>query len=376
MAIPKRFFSTQTAYDHTFCNRSLEKGLLKNNILKGQHTVVIAPRRYGKTSLVNQVLSESSVDFISMDFFCVVYANTICEKILFAVSQWLKKNVPFTQKAMLLLGDCFKNTNVTVKAGAFELKLEFSKAAFNPIAEITDVLGGLEKLAAQQKKRVVVFIDEFQDLLKADQSDEIQAAIRSVAQVSRHLCFIFSGSSRYMLKKIFDDRNQPLYMLCDTIQLDRISETHFKAHLQQAAKANWKKTIAESDLNHLLTLTQCHAYYVNLLCDRLWDLDTLPSLTAIDQQWDYCLTIQMDKLIADLAPLTSNQLKVLSTIALMDGVKEPNGRDFLERVAMPLGTVQKAQTFLLDHDYFYWDLSGKLSLVDPLLKKFFQKRFR
>jgi AAA+ ATPase superfamily predicted ATPase len=364
------FFSIKTAYDEFFCNRVKEKALLKRNIEKGQHTVVVAPRRYGKTSLVNQVLSESSFTFVSIDLFCVVYANTVCEKIIHGISQLIKKNVPFTKKALLFMSDCFKNINVTVRAGAFELKAEFSKENFNPVAEITEALLGLEKLALHQKKKFVIFIDEFQDLLKADQTYEIQAAIRSVAQVSRHLCFIFSGSSRSMLKEIFEDRNQPLYMLCDTLQLDRISKEHFKNHLQTAAQKKWNKKIDEKILMAILEITECHSYYVNLLCDRLWEEKHVPSLETIEQEWNGCVAIQKDKLMADLSPLNKNHLKVLSKIALLTGVKEPNGRDFLEMVSMPLGTVQKAIAFLLDQDYLYWNQEKKLSLVDPLLKKF------
>lgn len=364
------FFTIKTAQGRTFCDRDSERAALRKNIEKGQHSVVVAPRRYGKTSLVHKVLLDMKVDYAEADLFCVVYTQGVCERIAHGVSQLVRKMVPFTKKAVQLLSDCFKNANVVVKAGGFELKLEFSKTKFDPAAEIADIFTGLEKLAVKQNKRVVIFLDEFQDLLRVDEANVIQAAIRSVAQTTQHLCFIFSGSSRYLLKKIFDDRNQPLYMLCQTIMLKRISSADFKNHLEIAAKKRWKATLTESVIEKILLLTACHSYYVNLLCDYLWEESQLPTASKVEAAWKNCLASQVNKCISDLEPLNSNRLKVLTMIALLDGINEPTSKFFQDKVDLSLGSIQKALTFLLDHDYIYWTEDKKLVLVDPLLKAF------
>jgi hypothetical protein len=46
--------------------------------------------------------------------------------------------------------------------------------------QIEDLLQGLEKIAQRANRKVVLFIDEFQDILKVEKSSSIQAAIRSV----------------------------------------------------------------------------------------------------------------------------------------------------------------------------------------------------
>ncbi|MBW5802742.1 hypothetical protein FIV31_04385 [Coxiella endosymbiont of Ornithodoros amblus] len=87
---------------------------------------------------------------------------------------------------------------------------------------------------------MILFFDEFQDALKVDETNKIQAAIRSrsVAQHFKHVTYIFSGSSRKMLNKIFDDKNRPLYMIYNKIILDRINEVHFSAHIQKQSNDN------------------------------------------------------------------------------------------------------------------------------------------
>ncbi len=368
------YFTTKTAYGRAFCNRLKERDKLKSNIKKGQHTVVVAPRRYGKTSLVCQVLEESKVDHAVVDLFCTIYADAVCEKLIDGVSDLINKLMPFSTKTIHFIEQCFKSAFVAIKAGKIEIKVEFSKPKFDPVAGIIDVLTGLEKIASKQNKRVVIFIDEFQDLLKADNSDQIQAALRSVAQKAKYLCFVFSGSSRYMLKKIFDDRNQPLYMLCHKIQLERINEVDFTKHIQTAAKEKWKKQLPTNTIKTIFAVSELHPYYVNLLCYKLWSQKNLPTERAVFIAWDDCLQGQQHKLIADLEYLNANRIKVLNMVALLDEVAEPNSKNFIDKVGIPLSSIQNSVSYLLDQDYLMTSQSKSITLVDPLLKKFICER--
>jgi len=368
------FFTITTARGQAFCDRAGERDCLKKNIEKGQHTVVVAPRRYGKTSLVRKVLTDMNVHYAEADLFCVVYTQGVCERLEQGISKVVRSMAPFTKRAIRWISDCFKKANIVVKAGGFELKLDFSKPMFDPAAEIADMLNGLEKFAVKQNKRVVVFLDEFQDLLRVDEANAIQAAIRSVAQVAQNLCFVFSGSSRYMLKKIFDDRNQPLYMCCQTILLNRIPHSDFKSHLEIAAKKRWRNSLPEDVIDKILTVTACHSYYVNLLCDQLWEGNQLPTTQSVQEAWKNCLDNQVNKCIADLEPLNSNRLKILTAVALLGGIKEPNSKFFQEKVDLPLGSMQKTLQFLLDRDYLYWTKDQTLTLVDPLLQYFIRTK--
>ena len=371
----ERYFTTQMAVGRAFCDRDSERLQLQTNLAKGNHTVVVAPRRYGKTSLVCYVLNEMKADYAEVDLFCAVSAKSVCNKIAGGTSQLLKSIVPLTTKTLMTLGEYFQNASFGIKAGQLEFQLGLGKLGVDPVEELLNMLVGLEKVAAKYSKRMVIFLDEFQDLVKVDKSREIQAVIRAVAQKTQHLVFVFSGSSRYMLRKIFDDRNEPLYMLCDIIHLGRIDREHFTVHLQKLAKKKWNEGIGTDILSYILDLTELHSYYVNLLGDKLWDYAVPPATKAqIDATWGECMLSQKDKLIADLEPLSANKIKVLNVIAMLGEVMEPNGQEFLGQVRMPLGTVQKVVTYLMDNDYIYRNRSGGIVLVDPLLKKFIREK--
>jgi hypothetical protein len=362
------------ATERSFCDREQETKMLVGNIKKNQHTVIVAPRRYGKTSLVCHALSKIPHPSAHIDLFCVVYAEDICKKVAAGVSQLIRNMASFSEKALRNLEQCFKSAYVGFKAGQIEIKVEFGKTAADPVSQLEDLLAGLERFAKRHQQPVVLFFDEFQDVLKSDDTNKVQAVIRAHAQHARYVTYIFSGSSRMMLNKIFDDKHQPLYMLCHKILLERIDEHYFSTHIQHAAKQRWKALLPDNMIATLLALTELHPYYVNLLCDKLWGLNKRPDVTHIEHAWNEALYENRGKIIADLEPLNGNRMKVIVTIALLGVVNAPNSKVFLDQVKLPLGSMQHAVKYLMNHDYLY-ESPGGLKLIDPLMRKFIVERF-
>lgn len=363
---------TVTVTDASFCNRTDEQAIITQSIEKNQHVVVVAPRRYGKTSLVINTLTRQQCIFARIDFFCVVFENEICHKVAQGVSTLIRQITPFSTKSLAFIGQCFNLASIAIKAGQLEVKVELDKTTSDPTLSLEDLLEGLEKLAKKQKKQVVLFFDEFQDVLKTESSNKIQAAIRAVAQHSRYVTYIFSGSSRAMLNKIFDDKKQPLYMLCQKIILERIHHAHFATHIAVAFEKQFRKKISPEIIETILSKTECHSYYVNVLCDKLWEKKTMPALADVDGAWQEVIAENQGKIIADLEPLNTNKLKVLTTIAQLGYVKEPNSKYFLDHVKLPLSTAQNAMHYLLNYDFIFKTNEG-VTLVDPVMKVFLKE---
>jgi AAA+ ATPase superfamily predicted ATPase len=368
------YFTTKVATDASFCNRTAEQQTIINSVHKNQHMVIVAPRRYGKTSLVVHTLTREKIIFARIDLFCAVYEEDICRKVAKSVSSLARQITTFSEKSLQFIGQCFKLASIAIKAGKMEIKVELEKPTADSVAQLEDLLEGLEKLAKKQKKSVVLFFDEFQDVLKTSASNKIQAAIRAIAQHSKYVTYIFSGSSRVMLNKIFDDKKQPLYMLCKKIMLERITKTHLATHMQAAFSKRWKKHITPALIDVILTHTACHSYYVNVLCDKLWDSKITPTLATIETAWQETVDENKGKIIADLEPLNTNRLKVLTTIALLNGIKEPSSKYFLDHVKLPLSSVQNTIKYLLDYDFIHHTDSG-LTLIDPVMQIFIQEKW-
>ena len=63
------YFPTKLATGKAFCNRLNEINFISDNINKCRHTVIYSPRRYGKSSLVNKVVTDKKLPNATIDLF-------------------------------------------------------------------------------------------------------------------------------------------------------------------------------------------------------------------------------------------------------------------------------------------------------------------
>lgn len=362
------YFPLGLATGERFCNRTQERERLANNIALCKQTVLISPRRYGKSSLANRVIEDLKLPYVAIDLFVTYDDKLVCDRLVKGVSELVAKMTPFTTKALGMVEECFKNARAVLSAGHVELEITFSRPTFDPVIEIYEILVGLDKLAVKQNMKVVILIDEFQNIIFTQNATAIQGAIRSVAQATKNIAFIFSGSSRNMLSHMFDDSSQPLYMLCQKIFLDRITADHYLDYIQDAAKKKWKKQIDLTVIERILQLTECHSFYVNLLCSDIWAGSELPNCSDVENAWLRCLNNESRRIEACLSPLSANQLNVLRTIASTPNLKEPTSVAFLQKANLSVGSIQRTLSYLYENDFIYKTDSGVIELIDPLIK--------
>lgn len=350
------YFPSKLAKAPRFCNRKEERKLLSNNIQLGRHTVLVSPRRYGKSSLVHQVVLDMRLPCAAIDLFLAHDSKAITKRMLNGISSVISHIMPLSQKALTITQSFFSHFKVVIEASGFSLQFA-QNSGFDPVEQIFDSLKSLAKLAESRQKKVLLFLDEFQDIANADNSKSIQGAIRNIAQDTSNLIFVFSGSTRHLLLELFDDKNKPLYMLCDKILLDRMSSEDYKPYIQDAALDKWGKPLDDLTLNRILTLAELHPFYVNLLCNELWrdknDSDNIPpNLDDAMKAWIVCYETEERRLISELEKLTANQQDILKTIAQTPS-SEPGGQRFLAKTGLSLSSVRLGIKALLDKDMIY-----------------------
>lgn len=377
-ATPKRYFSLKVATEDVFCNRETELALIRDCIRDNEHVVVVAPRRYGKTSLIMRAIQQSKSPHAMVDLFCVSYQEEVARKLAKAVTEITRQFVGVfrqnTAKVLKTLEGVFRSASISFKSEGLEVGVEFSHKE-NPVMQISDLLSGLESLAQSMNKKAVLFIDEFQDILKTDESVKIQSAIRAVAQHSKNITYVFSGSSRTMLEKIFENANQPLYLMCRNIVLKRISSERLGDHARLAWKNNLNIPLADVVVEEILRLTECHTYYFNHLCLRLISLRAELSPEIVEEVWNDTIEDELGKIVVDLQRLTANQMKILTHVSIQGVVNAPNSQQFVKSVALPLSSIQRSVKKLLDSDYLHKLEGGALKLVDPAIRYFLNKRY-
>ena len=383
-SILKRFlmfidlFPSKVARGKTFCNRINERQQLKENIQQCRHTVLVSPRRYGKTSLVSQTISEIEFPFASVDLFLANDEKTITRRIVNGVADAMNKILPASKKILGKVQEIFKSFKISLGYQAYKLEYSFAdNSTANNIDIIYEALMSLLKLAEHHNKTVVFYIDEFQDVTNSESYRLVLGAIRNVAQSSDNLCFIFSGSNRHLLTTLFDDKSMPLYLLCDTIKLNRIYSADYKIHINALAVEKWGEPLEDMTFNAIMKCSEAHAFYVNMLCNRLWKKKTLPKANLVYETWDNCLDGESNRIVAEISALTKVQQDVLKSLAL-ETVNEPFGHKFSSIVGRPVTSIRQSIQALLEKDFIFIveqeDIEvvahkhGFYTLVDPLIK--------
>ena len=183
-----------------FTDRKEETERLSMNFKYGVNTILISPRRMGKTSLVDKVCSvvgnetlriaridafgcRSEYDFINAFATAVVRATSSrWEEWIENAKLFLSRFVPKISFGQDPMND-------------FSISLEYN--ASNTTTE--DVLALPEKISEAKGYRIVVCIDEFQQIGDFTDSLSFQKKLRSVWQLQRHVSYCLYGSKRHIM---------------------------------------------------------------------------------------------------------------------------------------------------------------------------------
>ena len=149
--------------------RENEIQTLKTYIGFGQHTVISAPRRYGKTTLANRVLDELKNDYliVKLDIFEATSIDEICDLYLNAIYGSIGIT-NFLYKAKESIFNLLDRFNLSYEIEGIKLGYEISKEQ-DINKKIEKTFNFANKFAELFDKKMIVFIDEFGDTEKFGQ---------------------------------------------------------------------------------------------------------------------------------------------------------------------------------------------------------------
>jgi len=360
-------FPLGIAQNEYFCNRVTETETLIRNINSCTHTVIVSPRRYGKTSLAYRAIEQCGLVYVKIDLYMATDHQDIEKAILKGINAIIASVTGVTDKILDSIKNYMKSIRPRLEMGAGEIKLilEASKEA-TPQENICEALQILDAILQKKSQKAVLLIDEFQEVERVAKDKGIEGAIRHVAQETQNFAVIFSGSKRNLLKSMFNDRNKPLYRLCDEIILERISATDYLKFINKFAKSKWCKHLSELAFEKIIECTERHPYYVNALLRSIFILEKLPTENIILDSWFDLAEKKRDDLFYEADVLTNIQKKLL--IAIANGVnQELTSKYFLNQYQLASSSVIRALDELVAED-FIEKKQKHYQLIDPLLK--------
>lgn len=362
------YFPLGLALGEAFCNREEQRRRLKYNIERGTTSLLMSPRRFGKTSLVLQTLSELGCPYAYMDLFPKLNEGDIEQAILAGAGKILSQLESAPKRALRLVNELLSGMHAKVVIGNNKVNIEIERQSKRSIEQVVTVLTKLDELAKQHEQKVVLFLDEFQRISEVCSNISLEGALRHVAQQATYLVFVFSGSNRHLLQSMFDDSKRPFYNLCDRILLGRIAADDYFPFIQKAAVNRWGKSLDSCIISELLELVERHPYYVNVIGSRLWLSNSLPTSQEIQVCWKNYQEEEKTRVKIELDLLSANQKKLLIAIARFGDELTPMSTSFVKCSGVPLASIRQSLTVLEAKDYVEPGSHNHYHLVDPLIK--------
>lgn len=310
----------QYATGDGFYDRREIRADLRSRFLSGQTNVVLyGPRRYGKSSLVAELMSDLekegllsvSIDIMktpSIDFFVSSYVSKIY------------KNFAPVKFEFKRIGELLKNLRIKMTIGAdgepaFSVETAQSRIGSEALEEVLD----LPNRIVPADKRAVIVLDEFQEVADLLPNGQFERTMRSVIQQHRNISYIFLGSRYHMLRRMFTDRNRPFYRSAIPMMLDK---PPFEESLDFVVSRfeNCGKTISRQVAGLLVQKIDNIPYYIQQLgfeVFRLVDDAKRKAVSADDIETAYRLLsgFNRDQYEQLMLTFSSSQKKLLIALA-------------------------------------------------------------
>lgn len=339
-------------------DRDAETRLLVTAALEGTHTRLVAPRRYGKTSLLGRVAGDMPAGWVTVfvDFFGVLTVNDITERIERAYASQLSGRL-----ASWFTG-IRRQLRPTLRAGGGPIPASVELDLQPATSSLLDRLALPRRLHEKHGKRVLVVFDEFQDVLAAEKT--IDATIRS--EIQHHgeaASYVFAGSHVGMMSSLFADRRRAFYGGARPVDLGPLADDDLAEFIATRFAASDRDVGAA--LDPLLTVCRGHPQRSMHAAHALWGL-TPEGDIADEETWtrafEQILAETADELRAIWSGLPTGQRRALVTIARNEplyGSKRGSG-------GSRGGAIKSAVDTLVDRGEIAKTDAG-YDIVDPLV---------
>lgn len=365
MAAP--FVYGRVAEGENFIDREKDSFRLAENFKSLTNTVLISPRRWGKTSLVHkaatQAMSEDErLKVVFIDIFNVRTENEFYEKL--------------ATEVIRQTATTFDNILLTVKkyASAIIYGLSFGDAAAptsiqfqirEPQRSAGEILDLPEKIAKDRGIKIVVCIDEFQQIGEFDNPREFQAGLRAKWQLHQNVSYCLFGSRRHMMMEVFGKSSMPFYKFGSICFLEKINR-NFWPDFIMGEFAKTGKSIEKEQCEKIVELADNNPFYVQQLSQTAWlhTQDGVCTDNTVDEAFDDILRQQGELNRALTATLTITQQNLLHAMA--EGEKSLSSMAVMEKYGLKSTTeISRARKALVAKDIL--DNFGKVySFEDPL----------
>lgn len=359
------------------CDRKTEQNDLLRRAKAKKRTILFAPRRYGKTSLIKNVTGNSFFNMsrrhlvLFFDLMDVQSLDSIAKRLHHGISQALSKRFP-VKTLIKNIAESLKGLSLQVDVDAVTGQPSLTlttkgKEARTELAQLMGVVKSLEK-----SYPTMIILDEFPDISMVP---EAEALFRGLLQDLGEAAVFILGSKRHLLTVMFQDARAPLFHYGDEIHLGPIPVKDWLPYFQERMEMK-EVTIGNAELEWILAAL-CDV--PNAVCEfGAWLVENLPQKTTLTiaqakQQLDQ-LADNKQSYAFLLQGYTEKERGILSALARQRFTLQPHSESFLKQVHASKSSVGKVIKKFLDRGLIEYELERGYRVSDPLLGHYLATR--
>ena len=257
-----------------FADREDERARLGRDLAAGQKVFLISPRRYGKSSLVRDVMrglarqkiltievtvasSSSYIGFLESYAQALVAADTPASRL----RRWAGELLGAIRPELRFDADATGRTK-------FALGFPTVRSARDAARVAAEVFALPGRIAAARHQRLAIALDEFQAITSFD-GGSVEHALRAAVQEQRQVGYVFSGSEPSLMERMLGPR-RPFYKAGPVMRLEKIDPADFAVFLE--ARFQGSGIRPEPGLGEaIVDLAANVPYDVQRLAHETWD---------------------------------------------------------------------------------------------------------
>lgn len=333
-----------------FCDRTEETEELISNLQNGRNTVLISPRRIGKTGLIKNAFhhimqTDKDARCIYIDIFATKNQHDFVELLTSAIAQEVMSKEKQAMKRLLEFFGSWRpvfSTDPITGQPTVSVSIEHTQTAVS-LKNVFDYL-------KQSSREVYVAIDEFQQIAYYPETGT-EALLRSYIQFVPNVHFVFAGSKRHLMSQIFYSPDRPFYQSTVSMGLEPLHEEIYYDFAKRFFEGK-KGTLSSEVFHDIYHRFDGVTRTIQLMLNRLYETEkNVVNLEQVNEAVRYIVnrsSVQYEELIGFF---TDNQLSVARAVANEGLVVSPQSNDFARRYDLPSNSsIKTAMDYLIDKD--------------------------
>ncbi len=349
-----------------FCGRQDSISELSEYFRSAQNVVVLGERRIGKTSLIVETARKLKNEriILTVDLMAIKSAQDIYERMIKSVFK-LERDDRFLTKLLKMLSHLRPVVGMDPNTNALTVSLDTSHSV-SPTS-LEEALDLVEKM--NKRKKLIVFFNEFQEVLTCSEEREILAILRAKIQYHENIAYVFAGSVRNRMDEIFNSPNSPFFNSAIPLTVSEIDRREFSEFIRRKFDLG-NRAIKKTSLDRIFNYADGISGDIQKLCEALWSVsnrgDTIDDRHFLEGfALIYAREQQSYELI--LTDLTRIQVKCLYGLAKTDGYLV-TGTAFLKQTGIGQPSSVRRAIVLLEKKRVIYKYQKQYRFINPFFK--------